>query len=190
MRRRARMDDQTTRPGADDGASQSRAVARSDGARAGRRLPPGRASAAWRGASATSRPDVANVAQQAHIQPGMFSLETGRVSPSLETIVALAEVLGIRPALLLQESARRKRWRKHTPAGQGWSRAARQRRGHPSAVGRSARPRKNSSRSSSPHRQSEVVPVSALGDRVHYFCPGRCVTATAGKAICSRRAIP
>src|ERR1700730_4953266 len=47
---------------------------------------------------------LANVAEQAHISPGMLSrLETGRVSPSLETIVALAEVLGVRPALLLQE---------------------------------------------------------------------------------------
>ena len=47
---------------------------------------------------------LANVAEQARISPGMLSrLETGRVSPSLETIVALAEVLGVRPALLLQE---------------------------------------------------------------------------------------
>jgi len=49
---------------------------------------------------------LASVAQRAQISPGMLSrLETGRVSPSLETIVALAEVLGIRPALLLQEMA-------------------------------------------------------------------------------------
>jgi len=46
---------------------------------------------------------LANVAQQARISPGMLSrLETGQVSPSLETIVALAEVLGVRPAILLQ----------------------------------------------------------------------------------------
>jgi len=47
---------------------------------------------------------LANVAQHAGISPGMLSrLETGHVNPSLETIVALAEALGVRPALLLQE---------------------------------------------------------------------------------------
>ena len=43
---------------------------------------------------------LASVAQQAGISPGMLSrLETGQVSPSRETIVALAEVLGVRPAI-------------------------------------------------------------------------------------------
>ena len=47
---------------------------------------------------------LANVAQEARISPGMLSrLETGQVSPSLETIVALSRALGVRPALLLQE---------------------------------------------------------------------------------------
>src|SRR6516162_10907596 len=61
---------------------------------------------------------LANVAQQARISPGMLSrLETGRVSPSLETIVALAEVLGIRPALLLQDVGSPESGAQHTPAG-------------------------------------------------------------------------
>lgn len=63
---------------------------------------------------------LANVAQQARISPGMLSrLETGRVSPSLETIVALAEVLGVRPALLLQDIGSPESLAQHTPAGQG-----------------------------------------------------------------------
>ena len=63
---------------------------------------------------------LANVAQQAGISPGMLSrLETGRVSPSLETIVALAEVLGIRPALLLQDVGAADAEAQHVPAGQG-----------------------------------------------------------------------
>jgi transcriptional regulator with XRE-family HTH domain len=75
---------------------------------------------------------LANVAQQAHISPGMLSrLETGRVSPSLETIVALAEVLGIRPALLLQEVGSPEDGAQHTPAGQGLEVVRRgTRRGH------------------------------------------------------------
>src|ERR1700736_2448102 len=63
---------------------------------------------------------LASVAQQAHISPGMLSrLETGRVSPSLDTIVALAEVLGIRPALLLQDIGSPEEAAQHNPAGQG-----------------------------------------------------------------------
>ena len=63
---------------------------------------------------------LANVAEQARISPGMLSrLETGRVSPSLETIVALAEVLGIRPALLLQEVGDDEGDAQHVPDGQG-----------------------------------------------------------------------
>jgi transcriptional regulator with XRE-family HTH domain len=63
---------------------------------------------------------LANVAEQARISPGMLSrLETGRVSPSLETIVALAEVLGIRPALLLQEVGDDAGGAQHVPDGQG-----------------------------------------------------------------------
>jgi transcriptional regulator with XRE-family HTH domain len=75
---------------------------------------------------------LANVAQQARISPGMLSrLETGRVSPSLETIVALAEVLGIRPALLLQDVGSPESGAQHTPAGQGLEVVRRgTRRGH------------------------------------------------------------
>ena len=75
---------------------------------------------------------LANVAQQARISPGMLSrLETGRVSPSLDTIVALAEVLGIRPALLLQDIGSPEEAAQHTPAGQGLEVVRRgTRRGH------------------------------------------------------------
>lgn len=75
---------------------------------------------------------LANVAEQAHISPGMLSrLETGRVSPSLETIVALAEVLGVRPALLLQEVGDEEGDAQHVPDGQGLEVVRRgTRRGH------------------------------------------------------------
>jgi transcriptional regulator with XRE-family HTH domain len=75
---------------------------------------------------------LANVAQQARISPGMLSrLETGRVSPSLETIVSLAEVLGIRPALLLQDVGSPEGEAQHTLAGQGLEVVRRgTRRGH------------------------------------------------------------
>ena len=47
---------------------------------------------------------LTDVAATAGISAGMLSrLETGRVTPSLETLVALAGALGVRPALLLQE---------------------------------------------------------------------------------------
>src|SRR5579871_137348 len=63
---------------------------------------------------------LANVAQQARISPAMLSrLETGRVSPSLETIVALADALGVRPALLLQEVGDDEGDAQHVPHGQG-----------------------------------------------------------------------
>jgi len=63
---------------------------------------------------------LANVAQHAGISPGMLSrLETGRVSPSLETIVALAEALGMRPSLLLQEIGEYEGGAQHVPEGQG-----------------------------------------------------------------------
>lgn len=46
---------------------------------------------------------LADVAGRAHISSAMLSrLETGRVSPSLETIVALAQALGVTPAVLMQ----------------------------------------------------------------------------------------
>lgn len=63
---------------------------------------------------------LANVAQHAHISPGMLSrLETGHVNPSLETIVALAEALGVRPALLLQEVGEVEGDVQHVPEGGG-----------------------------------------------------------------------
>ena len=63
---------------------------------------------------------LASVAEQARISPGMLSrLETGRVSPSLETIVALADVLGVRPALLLQEVGSDGGGAQHVPDGEG-----------------------------------------------------------------------
>jgi transcriptional regulator with XRE-family HTH domain len=47
---------------------------------------------------------LTDVAAAARISAGMLSrLETGRVMPSLETLVALSGALGVRPALLLQD---------------------------------------------------------------------------------------
>jgi transcriptional regulator with XRE-family HTH domain len=44
------------------------------------------------------------VAQRAGISPSLLSrLETGDVRASLESIIALADALGVRPAVLLQE---------------------------------------------------------------------------------------
>jgi len=63
---------------------------------------------------------LADVAEKARISPGMLSrLETGRVTPSLETIVALAEALGVRPALLLQEVGDDEGGAQHVRSGQG-----------------------------------------------------------------------
>jgi len=63
---------------------------------------------------------LANVAQEARISPGMLSrLETGQVSPSLETIVALSRALGVRPALLLQEVGESGDGAQHVPHGHG-----------------------------------------------------------------------
>jgi transcriptional regulator with XRE-family HTH domain len=47
---------------------------------------------------------IADVAARANISPPMLSrLETGQVTPSLETLVALANALGVKPGLLLDE---------------------------------------------------------------------------------------
>ena len=63
---------------------------------------------------------LANVAKEANISPGMLSrVETGQVSASVETIVALANVLGVRPALLLQEIGEDEAEAQHVPHGQG-----------------------------------------------------------------------
>jgi transcriptional regulator with XRE-family HTH domain len=46
---------------------------------------------------------LADVGRRADISSAMLSrLETGRVSPSLETIVALAQALGVTPSILMQ----------------------------------------------------------------------------------------
>src|ERR1019366_3987543 len=46
---------------------------------------------------------LANVAGRANISSAMLSrLETGRVSPSLETIVALSQALGVTASILMQ----------------------------------------------------------------------------------------
>lgn len=75
---------------------------------------------------------LASVAQQARISPAMLSrLETGRVSPSLETIVALADALGVKPALLLQDVGEEQVGAQHVPSGQGLEVVRRgTRRGH------------------------------------------------------------
>lgn len=63
---------------------------------------------------------LADVAEKARISPGMLSrIETGHVSPSLETILALAEALGVHPAVLLQEIGDTGGGAQHVPAGQG-----------------------------------------------------------------------
>src|ERR1700692_2140467 len=47
---------------------------------------------------------LTDVATSAGISAGMLSrLETGHVTPSLDTLVALAGALGVRPALLFQQ---------------------------------------------------------------------------------------
>lgn len=103
------------------------------------------------GASATATPNVGrqlgavarrvregqgltltDVATTAGISAGMLSrLETGHVTPSLETLVALAGALGVRPALLLQEVGGDEEGAQHVPAGQGLEVVRRgTRRGH------------------------------------------------------------
>jgi transcriptional regulator with XRE-family HTH domain len=63
---------------------------------------------------------LAEVAATAGISAGMLSrLETGHVTPSLETLVALAAALGVRPALLLQEVGGDEEGAQRVPAGQG-----------------------------------------------------------------------
>lgn len=63
---------------------------------------------------------LAVVAGRAGISAAMLSrLETGRTSPSLETIVSLAGALGIRPSHLLQEIGIEDEDAQLVPAGQG-----------------------------------------------------------------------
>jgi len=63
---------------------------------------------------------LAEVATRAGISGAMLSrLETGRTSPSLETIVSLAGALGIRPSHLLQEIGIEDEGAQLVPAGLG-----------------------------------------------------------------------
>lgn len=75
---------------------------------------------------------LAEVAQQANISTAMLSrLETGSVSPSLETLVALAGALGITPAALLQNVGDDDGSAQHVSAGGGLQVVRRgTRRGH------------------------------------------------------------
>jgi transcriptional regulator with XRE-family HTH domain len=75
---------------------------------------------------------MADVAANAGISTAMLSrLETGRASPSLETIVGLAAALGIRPSLLLQDIGAGTDEAQHVIAGEGLEVVRRgTRRGH------------------------------------------------------------
>jgi transcriptional regulator with XRE-family HTH domain len=75
---------------------------------------------------------LADVASRAGISAPMLSrIETGNASPSLESVIALADALGIRPALLMQDvgiEADEAQW---VPAGAGMEVVRRgTRRGH------------------------------------------------------------
>src|SRR5260221_14744742 len=74
---------------------------------------------------------LTDVATSAGISAGMLSrLETGHVTPSLETLVALAGAL-VRPALLLQQLGGDEEGAQRVPAGQGLEVVRRgTRRGH------------------------------------------------------------
>lgn len=73
-----------------------------------------------------------HVADRAGISPAMLSrLETGQVTPSLETILSLAGALGVVPALLLQEVGGDEGGAQHVRAGEGLEVVRRgTRRGH------------------------------------------------------------
>ena len=80
----------------------------------------------------SQRLTLTDVAATAGISAGMLSrLETGHVTPSLETLVALADALGVRPALLLQDIGGEEQGAQRVPAGQGLEVVRRgTRRGH------------------------------------------------------------
>jgi transcriptional regulator with XRE-family HTH domain len=75
---------------------------------------------------------LTDVSASAGISAGMLSrLETGHVTPSLETLVALAAALGVRPALLLQDVGGDEEGAQRVPAGLGLEVVRRgTRRGH------------------------------------------------------------
>jgi transcriptional regulator with XRE-family HTH domain len=61
-----------------------------------------------------------DVAATAGISAGTLSrLETGHVTPSLETLVALASALGVRPGSLVADVGGEEAGAQHVPAGQG-----------------------------------------------------------------------
>jgi len=63
---------------------------------------------------------LADVASRSDISPAMLSrLETGQTSPSLETLVALAAALGVRPSMLLRDLGDDDESAQHVPAGHG-----------------------------------------------------------------------
>ncbi|HEV7715309.1 MAG TPA: XRE family transcriptional regulator [Steroidobacteraceae bacterium] len=63
---------------------------------------------------------LAEAAATADISPAMLSrIETGRVTPSLETLVSLSGALGVRPATLLQDLGDESDGAQHVPAGRG-----------------------------------------------------------------------
>jgi transcriptional regulator with XRE-family HTH domain len=101
-------------------------------ARAQRRQPAREVGAAARRLREAQSLTLAEVAQQANISTAMLSrLETGAVSPSLETLVALAGALGITPAALLQNVGDDDGSAQHVRAGQGLQVVRRgTRRGH------------------------------------------------------------
>jgi transcriptional regulator with XRE-family HTH domain/quercetin dioxygenase-like cupin family protein len=75
---------------------------------------------------------LAEAAASADISPAMLSrIETGRVTPSLETLVSLSAALGVRPATLLQDLGEETDGAQHVPSGRGLEVVRRgTRRGH------------------------------------------------------------
>ena len=75
---------------------------------------------------------LAEAAASADISPAMLSrIETGRVTPSLETLVSLSAALGVRPATLLQDLGEESDGAQHVPSGRGLEVVRRgTRRGH------------------------------------------------------------
>ena len=75
---------------------------------------------------------LAEAAAAADISPAMLSrIETGRVTPSLETLVSLSGALGVKPATLLQDLGEDTDGAQHVPSGRGLEVVRRgTRRGH------------------------------------------------------------
>src|SRR5690349_18507895 len=75
---------------------------------------------------------LAEAAASADISAAMLSrIETGRVTPSLETLVSLSAALGVSPATLLQDLGEDSNDAQHVPAGRGLEVVRRgTRRGH------------------------------------------------------------